>query len=128
MTVVDENQQRDVCKRYGAQFTPAPRDLKVGIATNIREGALPINGVRHPLAGDTTGWYIWAGEEPSDDPEFFLPLHVEHLREWCPAAIRFLGLPPGWRFQIADDYEDVWEDRSLLDPSDGPSGIGSVGR
>jgi hypothetical protein len=108
-------QQRDVCDRYKVEFVPAPRHLKVGIAQNVREGILPINGLRHPPAGDTTGWYIWAGEEMSDDPDFFAPLHVEHLVEWCPDAVRFLGLPPGWRFLVAGDYEDVWQDQSLLD-------------
>jgi hypothetical protein len=29
--------------------------------------------------------------------------------------VRFLGLPPGWRFLVAGDYEDVWEEQSLLD-------------
>jgi hypothetical protein len=54
------------------------------------------------------------GGEPSDDPDFFVPLHVEHLAAWCPEAIRFLGLPAGWRFLVAGDYEDVWQDLSLL--------------
>ena len=108
-------QQRDLCHRYGADFVPSPPNLKVGIARNVRDGILPINGLRHPAAGDTTGWYIWAGDELSDDPDFFLPLHVEHLVEWCPDALRFLGLPPGWRFLVAGEYEDVWEDPSLLD-------------
>jgi hypothetical protein len=107
-------EQRELCKRHGADFVAAPLDLKIGVARNVREGLLPINGLRHPLAGDTTGWYIWAGEVLSDDPDFFVPLHVEHLAEWCPAALRFLGLPPGWRFLVADEYEDVWEDPSLL--------------
>ncbi|WP_459213513.1 immunity protein Imm33 domain-containing protein [Paraburkholderia caribensis] len=26
----------------------------------------------------------------------------------------YLGLPPGWRFLIAEGYEDVWEDAKLL--------------
>jgi hypothetical protein len=26
----------------------------------------------------------------------------------------YLALPPGWRFLIAPDYEDVWFDESLL--------------
>jgi hypothetical protein len=115
MQSADEIEQMTLCKRYGAVFTPSSEHLKVGVAKNVREGTLPINGLRHPPAGDTTGWYIWAGEEPGEDPDFFLPLHVEHLREWCPSAVRFLGLPPGWRFLVADAYEDVWEDRSLLD-------------
>lgn len=58
--------------------------------------------------GDTTGWYLWAGGEMSQDPDFFLPLHAAHLEEWCPLVIPYLVLPPGWRFQIAPDYEDVW--------------------
>ena len=87
---------------------------EVGIARNVLEGVLPINGLRHPPAGDTTGWYIWAGEELSDDPDFFVPLHVAHLDKWCPVAVRFLGLPPGWRFLVAGDYVDVWEDPTLL--------------
>jgi hypothetical protein len=107
--------QQEVCQRYSARFEPADAGLKVGVARNVREGILPINGLRHPPAGDTTGWYIWAGEELRDHPDFFVPLHVEHLSEWCPEALRFLGLPPGWRFLVAGDYEDVWEDPSLLD-------------
>ncbi|WP_434041452.1 MULTISPECIES: immunity protein Imm33 domain-containing protein [Sorangium] len=106
--------QQELCKRHGADFVAAPPQLKIGIARNVREGLLPINGLRHPPIGDTTGWYIWAGEALSDDPEFFLPLHVAHLVESCPIAIRFLGLPPGWRFLVADEHEDVWKDPSLL--------------
>ena len=107
--------QKDVCKKYDAEFYPSPSNLKVGISTNIREGIVPINGFRHPPEGDTTGWYIYAGEELSTAPGFFKPLHVEHLDDWCPQIKKFLGLPPGWRFLIAGDYEDVWFDESLLD-------------
>jgi hypothetical protein len=115
MTSDAEREQNLVCDRYGAGFVPAPGHLKVGISKNVREGILPINGLRHFPVGDTTGWYIWGGEEPGKEADFFLPLHVEHLRDWCPAALRFLGLPPGWRFLVSGTYEDVWEDQSLLD-------------
>lgn len=109
-----QEQQQKVCKRFAAEFCESPAGLKVGIAENVKAGIQPINGLRLRAEGDTTGWYIWAGEEFSEDPEFFLPLHVDHLVEWCPDAIKFLGLPPGWRFLIADNYEDVWEDTALL--------------
>ena len=89
--------------------------MKAGVAENVRTGAVPVNGLRHPLEGDTTGWYIWAGEELSSDPDFFLPLHVEHLEEWRPEILKYLALPPGWRFLVDSDYEDVWYDPSLLD-------------
>jgi hypothetical protein len=36
------------------------------------------------------------------------------LEEWAPLILKYLGLPPGSRFLITDDYEDVWEDKSLL--------------
>ena len=88
--------------------------MKVGISLNVRNGIMPINGLRHPPEGDTTGWYIWAGEEFSEDSEFFKPLHVEHLSSWCPEIQKYLGLPPGWRFLVDGSYEDVWYDKSLL--------------
>lgn len=107
--------QHAVCRKYGASWFGAPEHLKVGIARNVRTGLMPLNGLRHPPEGDTTGWYIWAGEELSDAPDFFEPLHVAHLAEWCPAALKYLGLPPGWRFLTAGAYEDVWADPTLLD-------------
>ena len=107
--------QKEICKQHKVLFYPSPSGNKVGIALNVRDRLVPINGLRHPPAGDTTGWYIWAGEEFSTDAEFFKPLHVEHLDDWCPEIRKFLGLPPGWRFLIAGDYEDVWFDPSLLE-------------
>jgi len=108
-------QQIEVCKKYNASFVDAPIFMKVGIAFNVKEGLMPINGLRHPIEGDTSGWYIWAGEEFSEDPNFFIPLHIEHLADWCPEVIKYLGLAPGWRFLFAPGYEDVWEDKSLLE-------------
>jgi hypothetical protein len=109
-------QQKSICKKYNASFVPSRENLLVGISLNIKQKIQPINGLRHPTTKDTTGWYIWGGESFSEDEDFFTPLHVEHLSEWCPQVIKYLGLPPGWRFIIdSDGYEDVWEDLSLLD-------------
>jgi hypothetical protein len=108
------NSQKEICNKYGAPFVEAPSHLRVGISLNVKDGIYPINGLRHPIQGSTTGWYIWAGEEFSEAPDFFVPLCVEHLNEWCPEIIKYLGLAPGWRFLIAPGYEDVWEDVSLL--------------
>lgn len=107
-------EQKKLCERYNAPFVGVPSFLKVGISLNVKDGIQPVNGLRHPSEGDTSGWYIWAGEEFPDDPNFFVPVHVEHLPEWCPDIIKYLGLPPGWRFLHAPDYEDVWEDKTLL--------------
>lgn len=106
------DRQLQVCHRYLVSPFPADDDLKVGISANVRSGLLPIHGMRCPPVGDTTGWYIWAGDY-HDDPDFFSPLHVGHLPSWCPAAVPYLQMPPGWRFLVAGDYEDVWYDDEL---------------
>lgn len=103
-----------ICRQYGSQFDPPSHGLKVGVARNVRSGLLPINGLRHTPAAGTTGWYIWAGDTLSDAPDFFEPLHVEHIETWCPRVLPYLALEPGWRFLVADGYEDVWRDDTLL--------------
>lgn len=49
--------------------------------------------------------------------DYFEPCHVEHLETICPSVMPYLLLPPGWRFLIAPDYEDVWFDDTLHAPS-----------
>ena len=84
------------------------------MARNVRGDLWPVNGLRHRVAADTCGWYIWAGEVLPEDDDFFVPLHVEHVSQWRPEIIPYLSLPPGWRFLIAPGYEDVWYDHTLL--------------
>jgi hypothetical protein len=88
---------------------------KLGLALTT-VGAKPIHGLRHPSTESTCGWYIWCGNSKiSDDPDFFSPLHVEHLAQFLPLAVEYLELPPGYRFLIdGENYEDVWFDASLL--------------
>lgn len=107
-------EQASLARRYGLDPVAADVGLKVGIARNVLEGASPLNGLRHAPDAGTTGWFIWGGEELSDDPDFFVPLHVEHLVDWCPDVLPYLALPPGWRFLIVPGYEDVWFDPDLL--------------
>ena len=111
---MSDDQQRDKCAQYGAAFVAAPPHSKIGVARNVLERIKPLNGLRHPPTADTCGWYVWAGEQLSSDPDFFVPLHVEHLLQWCPDVLPFLGLGPGWRFLVDGAYEDAWEDGSLL--------------
>ena len=50
----------------------------------------------------------------SEDPGFFIPMHVGHLVEARPEIGPYLGLPMGWRFLVAPGHEDVWFDGSVL--------------
>lgn len=109
------DQQKAICQKYKSDFLESPTHLKVGISFNVKSGVLPINGLRVRPEGDTTGWYIWAGEELPEDDDFFVPLHIEHIEDWLPNISKYLGLGPGWRFLIADDYEDIWYDENILE-------------
>ena len=115
MASATEDSQKALCKKYATEFLGSSSQWKIGIASNVGQGVEPINGFRHPPQGETTGWYVYAGETLFDDRDSFLPLHVAHLVDRCPRILRYLGLPPGWRFLIAGDKEDVWFDESLLD-------------
>ena len=106
--------QRRLCERFGVIPVQAGADQKVGIALDTLY-LEPLNGLRHLTEGDSCGWYIWGGTEFSSAPDFFQALHVAHLSERCPRALKYLALPPGWRFLDAPGHEDVWSDPPLLD-------------
>jgi len=112
--VNDQSRQRQqtLCEQYGVHPVACGNELRVGISRNVRDGALPIHGIRISPVGEESGWFIWRGEY-SDAADFFVPLHVGHLRDWCPAVRPFLLLPPKWRFQIAPGYEDAWLDPQI---------------
>jgi hypothetical protein len=107
--------QKQICRKYGADFLEASFDKFVGVAHgSFDKFEMPINGLRHPIEGvQSANWYIWAGEY-SDAADFFQPMHVSHLLEVCPKALNYLGLAPGWRFLFDNQYEDVWFDETLL--------------
>lgn len=106
--------QRSICLRFGANYFACDPTLKVGISQNVRDGVRPLNALRIRPEGDTSGWFIWAGNELSDAPDFFVPLHASHLDAWAPLVLPYLGLPPGWRFLVTEHYEDVWRDDQLI--------------
>jgi hypothetical protein len=114
MTDGDDLIQRRTCRRFSTDFVEAPPSSKIGVARNARSGNWPLNGLRHPPEGDTSGWYVWAGETLSSDPEFFEPVHVSHVADLLPFVLPYLGLPPGWRFLLGENQEDVWYDAKLL--------------
>lgn len=102
------------CREHGVDPYPPFLSLKFGVSATALAGVYPLNGLRHVDEAGTSGWYVWAGEALSQDPSYFMPLHGAHIAETRPEISQFLALPPGWRFLIAPDYEDVWFDQSLL--------------
>ncbi len=114
MAAVITEEQRRVCERFGVDPVEADPELMVGVGHLPIDPAIPVHGLRHPPAANTTGWYLWSGEW-SDADDFFRPLHARHLDKDLPIVLPYLALPPGWRFLRAPDHEDVWYEASLLD-------------
>ncbi len=106
-------EQEALCTKYGAAATLISLRQTVGFARDFDLQVLPANGVRYAPEGNATGWYLWTGPELSEDPDYFLPVAVEHLEELCPDLLKYLALPPGWRFLTAEKYEDVWRDEDI---------------
>ena len=107
-----EQAQVNICKQYGKEFFASPSDSIIGVAIHTL-GNHPIHGLRHKPEGNANGWYIWSGEYSSAS-DFFSPLHTAHMFEKAPEVMNFLGLPPGCRFLLAENYTDVWFDSALL--------------
>lgn len=106
--------QQEYCAKVESEFVACGDSEKLGIALETL-GKLPVNGMRIKPENGTCGWYIWCGENFSEDADFFKPLHVAHLPNYLPQVEKFLGLSPGHRFLVAGEYEDVWYDQALID-------------
>ena len=105
------DRQKAICEKYKSKWNPINKKLMIGCSTDLSSD--PINGLRHPKEGITTGWYIWSGEW-SENADFFKPICAEHLLQEKPELIKYLGLDVGFRFLIGkDNYEDVWYDEKL---------------
>jgi len=106
-----EREQRRICTGYNCEFVSSPEDAILGVTLSTL-GRTPIHGLRHPAEKGTNGWYICCGEEFSDNPDFFSPLHRAHLLDKCPQVVPFLGLPPGIGFSsmaVIGMYGSIWD-------------------
>jgi len=109
-------EQKSLCDKLKTTWIPIGMNSLIAINDSIFTPIQPINGLRHPTQGKLEGWYLWSGGEiPQTDNSFFEPLHAGHLLTERQIVLKYLGLPPGWRFQIDDKgYEDIWFDSSIL--------------
>ena len=83
---------QSVCEFAGVAPSAPAVGSKLGVAL-LTLGQTPIHGLRMPPVGDTNGWYIWCGGEPSEAEDFYSPLHVEHIAEYLPLVAEYLSLP-----------------------------------
>jgi hypothetical protein len=111
-----QQEQKAICDKLKVDWMAVDEKSFIAINDSLFSDTKPINGLRHPKHGKIDGWYLWSGGEiPQQESDFFKPLHTEHLIQVRPIVLKYLGLPPGWRFQIDDNgYEDIWFDESIL--------------
>lgn len=111
------DEQKKICKKYSLKEDLVDLDLLIAMGKNFNP-QLIINGLRHPKTETLSGWYIWSGEDFNpDDFDFFKPSHVYHLIPETSFIIKYLGIPSGNRFLIAEqgNYVDIWKDDRLLE-------------
>jgi len=106
--------QLDVCARNGAQPAFLAGEDRLAIGRNFDPKQFPVNGLRHPINQNMCGWYIWSGEELSQDADYFNVLCYAHLiaKRW--EWLDYLALPTGWRFLTAPGHKDIWFDEALF--------------
>ena len=51
--------QEQLCLQYNLPFVEANGMSIIGIQKEFDMTNLPINGLRHPLEANMTGWYLW---------------------------------------------------------------------
>ncbi len=109
------SEQKKICKKFKAKPLVPKLDEMVGIAVETLGGREPVNGMRGKPEGRGCGWFIWAGNKFSKRKDFFKPIHYAHASDYCRIVVKYLALPPGFRFQIDHKgYEDIWFDEKLL--------------
>jgi hypothetical protein len=119
MTAMDDAEifraQRALCTRVGSPLLAVGGNEKMGVSRSALDVAnWPLKGVRHRPEAGTCGWYVFAGTY-SEDPNFYQPMHAQHLLDVRPEVAEYLGMSPGWAFVIAPGYEDVWQDDDFLE-------------
>jgi hypothetical protein len=101
--------QLAICQKYGSAFVEPSDQEIVGVALKTLN-EIPLHGVRIMPTENTTGWYVWGGTY-SEDPNFYQPICLSHLRDRCPIIMKYLGLEPEFRFMIDHaGFEDVWRE------------------
>jgi len=65
--------QIEVCKKYSVNPCFHEWDGIAGISKNVSSDIIPINGFRHPVVNNTSGWYIYNGQQMSKKEDFFTP-------------------------------------------------------
>lgn len=107
-TIKYYNEQVTLCKEHNVipvfpligQKVPMSKDIYVGSE---------VNGVRYNDEGHMTGWYLTSNSYNGDISTLSVD-HLYHLIKTRPEIVKFLALPPGYRFFHDSLGAEVWKD------------------
>ncbi len=114
LTLTYWREQHAICEKAGTEFRPPRPDELAAVSPAVLEGA-SVQGVRYPSPAPMSGWWITA-DDYTGDIKMLGTEHLYHLTDLRPDLARYLALPQGFRFDLAN-YEDVWFDRAVADQS-----------
>lgn len=112
LTLTYWRDQHEICRRYGADFSPPRPDNLVVISAGVMEGN-PVQGVRYPSPEHMSGWWITT-DQYNGDITSLRQEHLYHLTSVRPDLARYIALPSGYRFDLAGG-EDVWFEQKVAD-------------
>lgn len=81
------------------------------ISDGVYEG-LPVNGVRYMSPSHMTGWWLTT-DEYNDDVKSLKNVHFFHVAFTRPDILKYLALPPGFRFYISQGESGAWFDEQV---------------
>ena len=103
--------QQKCCEHYSAQYTPVDEEQMVVISDGVYEG-LPLEGVRYPSPDHMSGWWLTT-DEYNGDTSSLKTVHYIHIVESRPEVAIYMALPPGYRFMLGGEQEQVWFDEEV---------------
>lgn len=105
LTLTYWRDQHGICRRYDAGFHPPKPESLVAISEGVFQGD-PVQGVRYPSPPHMSGWWITTDRYDGNITSIRTE-HLYHLTAARPELARYLALPFGFRFDLAN-AEDVW--------------------
>jgi len=103
-------EQTNMCEAEGANFVTTPFGSLIAISAGVLIGR-PVHAVRYPSMEPNSGWWIFA-DDYDGDLASMKPTHCFHVQKMQPKIVQFLGLSPGYCFDLRKEQR-VWFEEAV---------------
>jgi hypothetical protein len=112
LTLIYWRDQHFICDEHQAEFRPPRPDRLIVVSKGVLEG-MPVEGVRYPSPEHMSGWWLTT-DEYDGNIESLRHHHIYHVTAARPELAKYVALPEGFRFKLANRAVEVWFDESVL--------------